>query len=81
MQLSHFTGQAGGGERLWHHGDAVPLLLTTLAVVPETATVITESCLTLHNVMRTRYPGLQNVDLDQVDDEHQLVPGPGETRG
>ena len=25
VQLSHFTGQAGGGERLWYHGDAVPL--------------------------------------------------------
>lgn len=50
-------------------------LLSTLVVVPETATVVSGACLTLHNLMRLRYPGLQNLDLDQEDDDHQLVAG------
>ena len=29
----------------------------------------------LHNLMRTRYPGLQNALLDQEDNEHRPVPG------
>ena len=50
-------------------------LLTSLAVGPETVSVISEACLTPHNLMRLRYPGLQNLDLDQEDDDHQLMAG------
>jgi len=50
-------------------------LLGTLGVVPDTAIVITQCCLVLHNLMRMRYPNLQNIDVDQEDDDHQLIPG------
>jgi len=49
-------------------------LLTTLATTPETATKITKACLILHNVMRMRYPALQNADLD-VEGEDGCVIG------
>ena len=39
-------------------------LLTTLAMAPPTAIKITQTCVVLHNLMRGRYPNLQNQDLD-----------------
>ena len=50
-------------------------LLTTMAVVPRTASLITQACLCLHNLMRIRYPTLQNQDLDNEDDQHNIQPG------
>ena len=43
--------------------------------VPETAQVIVEACICLHNMMRLRYPGLQNAILDQEDEDHNIIPG------
>jgi len=50
-------------------------LLTTLGTSPDNSRKITEACLTLHNVMRARYPGLQNADLDAEDANGQVIPG------
>ena len=50
-------------------------LLTTLATTPENAIKITKACLTLHNLMRDRYPNLQNADLDREDQNGNLIPG------
>jgi hypothetical protein len=50
-------------------------LLTTLATIPDTTVRITEACLCLHNLMRMRYPALQNQDLDGEYDLHNIQPG------
>ena len=51
------------------------IMLGTLQQTPKVVQDITESCVCLHNLMRERYPALQNVLLDQEDEEHNLVPG------
>lgn len=50
-------------------------LLSTMGQRPQTVKKITKACLCLHNLMRIRYPTLQNNDLDHEDGEHQVVPG------
>jgi hypothetical protein len=50
-------------------------LLTTMPQEPKTVTTIAMAAVCLHNVMRTRYPGLQNVLLDREREDHQVVPG------
>ncbi|KAI8502377.1 hypothetical protein Bbelb_199650 [Branchiostoma belcheri] len=40
------------------------VLLTTLNVLPCNAARVTKACLVLHNVMRDRYPQMQNAELD-----------------
>ena len=42
---------------------------------PDTVRLIVETCVCLHNLMRMRYPGLQNSQLDSEDDEHNIIPG------
>jgi len=37
--------------------------------------MIVEACICLHNLMRIRYPGLQNAMLDQEDEDHNMIPG------
>ncbi|CAG2190044.1 unnamed protein product [Mytilus edulis] len=51
------------------------IFLSTMGQVPDTVSVIIETCVCLHNLMRMRYPNLQNVQLDMEDDLHNLVPG------
>ena len=50
-------------------------ILSTLMVVPETAVHIVKACLCLHNIMRLRFPNLQNADLDAEDQNHNIRPG------
>jgi len=50
-------------------------LLGTLLTRPATAVHIVKACLCLHNVMRLRYPNLQNADLDVEDQQHNIRPG------
>ena len=50
-------------------------LLTTLATTPFNAKKIVKACLCLHNLMRQRFPNLQNADLDGEDDNGQVIPG------
>lgn len=50
-------------------------LLTTLRQTPENCTNMVLAAVCLHNLMRTRYPGMQNAAVDQYDANQQLVPG------
>lgn len=50
-------------------------LLTTMRQQPQAVTTITLSCVCLHNLMRLRYPRLQNALVDFEDANHQVVPG------
>ncbi|XP_041464135.1 putative nuclease HARBI1 [Lytechinus variegatus] len=50
-------------------------LLTTLGLRPSKVTKIVKACMTLHNLMRTRYPNLQNADLDREDEQGQIIAG------
>jgi len=42
---------------------------------PETVEDIVLTCICLHNLMRMRYPALQNHDLDHEDDDHNVILG------
>lgn len=50
-------------------------LLTTLHTTPDNTISIVSAALTLHNLMRDRYPNMQNADLDAEDNNHQVIPG------
>jgi hypothetical protein len=50
-------------------------LLTTLQLPPQTATSVVMTCVILHNLMRIRYPGLQNEALDVELDDGNVIPG------
>ncbi|XP_063960406.1 uncharacterized protein LOC135155411 [Lytechinus pictus] len=51
-------------------------LLTTMQQQPATVKLIVTACIILHNLMRTRYPGMQNQQLDRAEDlGHDYVPG------
>jgi hypothetical protein len=51
------------------------VFLSTMRQEPQTVTEIVRACCCLHNLMRTRYPGLQIAAVDAEDDQHQLIPG------
>ena len=51
------------------------VLLTTMQQFPAVIQDIIECCVCLHNLMRLRFPALQNAQLDQEDDDHNLEPG------
>lgn len=52
------------------------VLLTTMKQDPSTVTPIVKTCLIFLNIMRTRYPGLQNKLLDKPENENcDFVPG------
>ena len=50
-------------------------LLTTLMTTQETSAKITKACVVIHNLMRIRFPSLQNADLDIQQADGTLVPG------
>lgn len=50
-------------------------LLTTMGTTPRNTVTITMGCLVLHNIMRERYPQLQNADLDAEGPDHVIIPG------
>ena len=50
-------------------------LVGTMRQEHTTVTALVTTVMCLHNVMRMRYPGLQNAALDQEDSEHHLIPG------
>ncbi|XP_054763663.2 uncharacterized protein LOC129270291 [Lytechinus pictus] len=52
------------------------VLLTTMQQQPATVKLIVTACIILHNLMRTRYPGMQNQQLDRAENlGHDYVPG------
>lgn len=52
------------------------VLLTTMQHGPSTVKLIVKACLILHNLMRIRYPVLQNQQLDREENENNdFVPG------
>jgi hypothetical protein len=52
------------------------ILLSTMQHGPSTVKVIVKACMILHNLMRTRYPGLQNQQLDRAENINgDFVPG------
>ena len=44
------------------------VLLGTMQQEPETGRLIVEACVCLHNLMRIRYPALQNAAMDREND-------------
>ena len=50
------------------------ILLTTMQHDPETIGIIV-ACVNLHNLMRMRYPALQNGAMDTENTNHQIIPG------
>jgi hypothetical protein len=50
-------------------------LIKVLNHKPETVKTITLACLSLHNLMRERYPGVQNDMLDREDADNNVIPG------
>ena len=50
-------------------------LLGTMQQMPDAVQDIVLACVYLHNLMRTRYPLLQNELVDREDERHALVPG------
>ena len=50
------------------------ILLTTMQHKPETIAIIVQACDILHNLMRIRYPVLQNNDMDDKNANHQFIP-------
>lgn len=52
------------------------VLLSTMQQHPETVKLIVTTCMILHNLMRKRYPALQNQQLDRAENlDSDYVPG------
>lgn len=51
------------------------VLMTTMQHHPTTIRIIVTTCMVLHNLMRTRYPRMQNRLLDREDKDQNLVAG------
>ncbi|MCP4449959.1 MAG: transposase family protein, partial [Planctomycetes bacterium] len=52
-----------------------PCLLRTMPQLPETVESIVRACICLHNLMRTEYPTMQERNMDQEDEDHNIRPG------
>ena len=52
-----------------------PCLLKTLEVGPEKASTIVMACVVLHNLMRDRYPRMQQRAGDRLDNRVRIVRG------
>lgn len=50
-------------------------LLATQQQQPQVVTTISTACLVLHNLMRTRYPGVGRNHIDREDQQHRVIPG------
>ena len=51
------------------------VLMSTMQHHPSTIRLIVTACLVLHNLMRTRYPRMQNRLVDHEDRNQILIPG------
>lgn len=50
-------------------------LLTTMRLRPANVVRVAKACLTPRNIIKMRYPRIQNANLDRDDDQSQLIPG------
>ena len=50
-------------------------MLSPMQVSAENARRNVETCVVLHNIMRMRYPQMQNAEVDREDEDHNLIPG------
>ena len=50
-------------------------LLTTMHQSPEKVKLLVLAMVDQHNIMRTRYPGVQNALQEREGDDHHLFPG------
>lgn len=51
------------------------VLMSTMQHQPSTIRLIVMTCMLLHNLMRTRYPRMQNNLIDREDRQRNLIPG------
>lgn len=51
------------------------VVLTTMNHLTGTVRLLTTGCICLHNLMRMRYPRMQNRLIDKEDRQRNLVPG------
>ena len=52
------------------------VLLSTMQQQPETVKLIITACMLLNNLMRTRYPGMQNQHIDRAENlGRDYIPG------
>ena len=51
------------------------VLMSTMQHQTSTIRLIVQTCMCLHNLMRTRYPRMQNQLVDQEDPNHNIIPG------
>ncbi|KAK3108095.1 hypothetical protein FSP39_001045 [Pinctada imbricata] len=51
------------------------ILLTQMMQTPDNVRIIIEACVILHNLLRMKFPSMQNTQLDSEDSEHNIVPG------
>ena len=51
------------------------VMLGTMQHLPENVKLVTKTCICLHNLMRIRYPGLQNQQLDRVENNGVIIAG------
>ncbi|XP_060587963.1 putative nuclease HARBI1, partial [Ruditapes philippinarum] len=50
-------------------------LFSVMPQRPDTVCSIGLACVFLHNIMRSRYHGDQNIQMDQEDDAYEVIPG------
>lgn len=53
----------------------IQVLLSTMQQTPDTVELIAKACILLHNLMRTRYPRMQNDLMDRVLPNGVIVDG------
>lgn len=51
------------------------IMLTIMRHLPSTIRLIVTSAMVLHNLMRIRYPTMQNNLVDREDPNHNIIPG------
>ncbi len=80
IQLPVLKGEKGGGERVWNIGQSLSLPHhNTWPTTPDNSRGIVKACLCLHNVMRMRYPNLQNAVIDTEGTDGEIILELGET--
>ncbi|KAJ8019718.1 hypothetical protein HOLleu_41410 [Holothuria leucospilota] len=56
-------------------GNRFQVLMSTMQHHPSTVRLIVQTCMVLHNLMRVRYPCMQNNLVDLQDVDGNIIPG------